>query len=67
MAVFFGLGSYVLLAVVDWLLSIASIYDMSTVIGFPVGFAIGGRVIELRRPTNTEIISRSSRTTSSRG
>jgi hypothetical protein len=55
MAVFFGLGSYGLLAVVDWLLSIASVYDMSTVIGFPVGFAIGSRVVELRQHPSKSI------------
>lgn len=49
MAVFSGIGSYALLAVADWLMRVSPIYDMGAIVGFPVGFAIGSRVIELRR------------------
>ncbi len=49
MAAFSGIGSYALLAIANWMMRINSIYDMAAIVGFPVGFAIGSRIIELRR------------------
>lgn len=61
MAVFSGIGSYGLLAIVDWLLRVPSTYDMVAIIGFPAGFAIGARLIELSRlkkPTTSKEMRR---------
>jgi hypothetical protein len=49
MAVFSGIGSYTLLAIVDWFLRIDPIYDAAALIAFPIGFAVGARIIELQR------------------
>jgi len=44
-----GALSYAILAVVNTILGVESIVDSVTLIGFTAGFAIGARVIELRR------------------
>lgn len=47
-AIFSGIGSYGLLAIVDWMMRVNPIYDMGAIVGFPLGFAVGSRVVELR-------------------
>lgn len=49
MAVFSGIGSYALLAIVNWLMRVNPIYDMGAILGFPIGFAVGSRLIELKK------------------
>ncbi len=49
MAVFSGIGSYALLAIVNWMMRVNPVYDMGAILGFPIGFAVGSRLIELKR------------------
>jgi len=44
-----GAMSYVILAVANWLMGVRAWVDSSALIGFSAGFAVGIRIIELRR------------------
>ena len=56
MAVFSGIGSYALLAIVNWMMRVNPVYDMGAILGFPIGFAVGSRLIELKRIKSAHIL-----------
>jgi len=49
LGVVLGALSYVILAIVNLILGIEAWIDSAAIIGFTIGFAVGARIIELRR------------------
>ena len=57
LGVVLGALSYAILAVVNLILGIETWIDSAAIIGFTAGFAIGARIIELRRIKQSTIIT----------
>ena len=57
LGVVLGALSYAILAVVNFILGIETWIDSAAIIGFTVGFAVGARIIELRRLKQPTIVT----------